>query len=103
MRSKYRNARLLVKMCKALEVSTNDIRSGNRKQDLCDARKIICYMLRHQGLTLEGIGKILKRDHSTIGYNIKEYDIMISTNRDFQYKAIEIKQLLDNEHIANLG
>lgn len=103
MKSKYRTARLLVKMCNALEVSTNEVVSGNRKQELCDARKIICYMLRNQGLTLEEIGKILKRDHSTVGYNIKEYDTMISTNRNFQYKAIEIKQLLDDEHITNIG
>ena len=100
MKSKYRIARLLVKMCNTLEVSTNEVISGNRRQEVCDARKIICYILRNQGLTLEEIGKILKRDHSTVGYNIKEYDTMISTNRNFQYKAIEIKELLNNENAA---
>ncbi|SIT25524.1 dnaA protein helix-turn-helix [Chryseobacterium ureilyticum] len=100
MKSRYRIARLLVKMCNTLEVSINEVRSGNRKQHLCDARKIICYILRGQGLTLEEIGKFLKRDHSTIGYNIREYHTMISINKNFECKAIEIKDLLKNENPA---
>lgn len=55
-------------VCKALEVKEADVVSPNRKQELSDARHIICFALRkHTTLTARQIGKMLgDRNHSTV-------------------------------------
>ncbi|PWN62289.1 helix-turn-helix domain-containing protein [Chryseobacterium oncorhynchi] len=100
MKSKCRIPRIVVKICNTLDVTTKEVRSQNRRQDYCDARKIISNVLKSEGLTYEHIGRILKRNHSTIVYNLKEYDFMINSNRNFQYKVSVIKQVLKNEKAA---
>lgn len=91
----------MIKMCRVLDLSTKEIRSKNKRQDLCDGRKIICFVLRYYGLTLEEIGRLLKKDHSTVGYNIKEYEVQVINNRNFRFKVELIKTLLENENITN--
>ncbi|AYZ11892.1 hypothetical protein EGY05_08125 [Chryseobacterium arthrosphaerae] len=97
MKSKCRIPRIVVKICKTLDITTKELRSRSRRQDFCDVRKIICHVLRAEGLTFEHIGRIIKHDHSTVIYNLKEYDLMINCNRDFKHKVSVVNKLLENE------
>lgn len=94
MKSKIKFLRMVVVICQISGVTTKEIRSKSRKQELCDIRKIISFTLKKNGLTLECIGRILKRDHSTVIYNLRWYDIMLNNDRDFKNRVSVIEKLL---------
>lgn len=90
----YRLARKVVKICMVLGITAKELRSKSRKQEFCDVRKIICFTLKENGLTLKFIARILKRDHSTVIYNLRWYDIMLNNDRNFKYKVSVVEKLL---------
>lgn len=51
----------------------SDLKSGSRRQRLCQARHVASYLLRrHQLLTWCEIGELLQRDHTTIMHGAKK-------------------------------
>lgn len=81
----------------SFDSSLEDIQSTNRNANLCDVRKILTYELRQGGYTLEEIGKVLNRDHSTVLYNMKNYEIRLLNDKTFKEKVLIVERLKDKE------
>ena len=55
------------RICKALGVSRNEIRSSRRHRDVVFARHAVMYWtIRLTSLSLPAVGRIMRRDHTTI-------------------------------------
>jgi len=59
----------------AVEQATNytlfSIQIKDRRRPIVEARQIMAYILREQGLTLHEVGHIIARDHSDVVHSIK--------------------------------
>lgn len=73
-----------------LGITEDEIVANNRKRKMVDIRFMISNYLREKKLTLEEIGKILHRDHSTIIYNINSHNNLIKTNYSYQKRNRDI-------------
>lgn len=64
-----------------------DYTTESRQMEIVVKRHCIINILREQGLTVEVIGKIVNRDHSTISYAIKNHEsnlkYLIGYSNDF--------------------
>ena len=78
---------ILKPFAEKLGISIDDLISKKRNHHLTDARKIICNDLRKKGLTLHEIGFILKKDHTTVIYNIRAYKDYYQFNPKFKKLA----------------
>ena len=68
----------------------NNFREKSNKRAYLFPRMIVAYHLRTQGWTVTNIGCMLNRDHSTISYYLKKYDVEYRLNEDFRNLADEI-------------
>ncbi len=80
-------------------ISASDVKSRSRSENVVMARYIIADLLFEMlGLTLNAIGRIIKRDHSTVSYGIskiqklKETDYKTQNLIKFLEKKLEAKK-----------
>lgn len=72
-------------LLKHLYVSDNEVRSTWRVRRLVVRRQIISYILvRRYEATLTEVGRMMKRDHSTILYSCDVAEDLIETDRAFK-------------------
>lgn len=68
-------------VCEVCDVERNDVLSERRYQELVVARQLFCWFAnRELKQTLAHIGKVLKRDHTTVIHSVKTVDDMIYTS-----------------------
>lgn len=68
-----------------LDVSENELRGAWRIRRLVVRRQIISHILvRRYNATLTEVGRMLKRDHSTILYSCDVADGFLETDREFK-------------------
>lgn len=68
-----------------LDVSENELRGAWRIRRLVVRRQIISHILvRRYNATLTEVGRMLKRDHSTIIYSCDVADGFLETDREFK-------------------
>lgn len=88
--------------CRFLGVSKEDIFSSSRKQNISLARQIIMYILRRKvKKSLKEIGKLFKKEHSTVIYNIKALEKKLQDQRfkiKFDLLMKEISQELEERN-----
>ena len=51
-----------------------NLTTRSRQKYFTERRQIVCHVLREERLTLSEIGKIIKRDHATVLWNLRQYD-----------------------------
>ena len=56
----------------------NNILNKTRARSYVYARMMLYYILRSRGMTLKGIAKLCRKDHSTIIYALKTYRLDVS-------------------------
>jgi sulfur carrier protein ThiS len=56
----------LQRIAKAHGLTTRDIRGRDRHRDVVKVRRIVASTLRAQGMTVEEIGDVMHRDHTTV-------------------------------------
>ena len=68
-----------ITLARKLGVTIEQIRSTNRARPLVDRRKVFYYAMRDKFnlMTLQAIGTVMHRDHSTLLYYGNEYDTFI--------------------------
>jgi hypothetical protein len=76
---KMENKELLNEVIAKYEVNTK-----SRKRDKVYARFVISKYLRNKGWSLQKIGEELNRDHSSIVYALKQFDIL-KNEMDFKH------------------
>lgn len=59
-------------MCHEFGVCADELKSSTRKANVSTPRKVLMYLLRQQGWTLEAIGALLGRHHSTVLYGVRD-------------------------------
>ncbi|MGE0636021.1 MAG: helix-turn-helix domain-containing protein [Bacteroidia bacterium] len=71
-----------------LKLNWQDIVSPKRNREYVDARSIICHILRTQlNMTLNSIGTLLRRDHSSALLACNNYKALFKTDKFFNEKA----------------
>lgn len=76
-------------------VSLDDIKSKNRKAEICDLRKIISKELREDGLTYKEIAFYINKNHSTVINCINQYDQKMSYDDTFREKVAIVEEIKD--------
>lgn len=75
-------------------IKANNLQRQCRKRNVVDTRCILAKLLRNERLTLEHIGRILKRNHATVLNMERNYDMLIST-KEFQDLEANLKKELN--------
>ena len=64
-------------LCAAANVDRDILHSPNREQEYADVRAAIWYVARHYlGYTYPGLGRIYKRDHTTVIHGVSRIEGM---------------------------
>ena len=82
-------------------IKENKLMRRDRKRNVVDTRTILVKWLRKEGLTLQKIGSILKRNHATVLNMERNYDILIVI-KEFQYLEARLRkdlELFDYEEV----
>lgn len=89
-------------------IEEHGLDTPSRKEELVYKRFVFWNYLRKMGMTLDDIGKLFNRLHSSIIYGIRKYDDLIIYD-DFKKIATEFEQEIDSilsvvneEAISNL-
>lgn len=61
------------RVARAHGISPARILSRERTRDVCAARHEVYYRLRALGMTYEGIGQMMRRDHGTVMYGCRKH------------------------------
>lgn len=80
-------------------ITLEDIRSSNRKSEITDLRKIICFELRSQGFTFPEIGLRINKDHTSVMASIKEYENRLRFDKKFREKVEIVEKMKNNMKI----
>ena len=75
-------------------IKENKLMRQDRKRNVVDTRTILVKWLRKEGLTLQKIGSILKRNHATVLNMERNYDILIVI-KEFQYLEARLRKDLE--------
>ena len=62
---------MMKEVCDYFGVKVDDIQSLRRERKIVYAKKVICYVLRMRGLSLNQIGRYVNKDHQTVFNAIK--------------------------------
>lgn len=60
--------------------------------ELIDDLSIYVFILRKSGLTFQGIGKIIGKNHSTVMYHIERYESLSKFNRVFRERVTRFEE-----------
>ena len=84
------------------EISPDEIRSRSRRSDVTEARYLVIYLLRHQGVRTYKIAKMMGIPERSIYYAINAYNIHSDEDGSmlktwFRDAKIELQKLRRNE------
>lgn len=71
---------------RTFDVSPGAILSRKRTRKVADARKAVCLILRHKGLSLPSIGELIKRDPATILFAERGGKALLDIDKDFRQR-----------------
>jgi hypothetical protein len=60
-----------------------DLTSKSRKREIVYTRLVLFQYLRTQKLTMYAIGNIFKKDHSTVIYGLKQYEMLDKNKKHY--------------------
>ena len=82
----------------------NQLKSGNRKQELAYARRAFLAISRKlSGLSLKKIGKIINRNHTTVIYSITQHNNEIDINEEYSKTYHSINKSLEILFVIEQG
>lgn len=93
---KNRNTKYVINIVSEVTgVSAYRISSKERSANVVQARILLSHFLyNYSKLTLVEIGSIIRRDHSTVVYQLKIYHDRYETERAFKYLSDKIRGVL---------
>ena len=85
---------IIKEVCRYYHIEEDKIRGASRSRDILLPRQIGIYLIRRMtGLSLEEIGKLFKRDHTTILNSINKIENLMKTDNNF---AETVKAIMTN-------
>ena len=83
-------------------ISDFELIKKNRKPEKIFQRAFLYNYLYSKGMTLQEIGKLFERDHTTIMHGLKVYKNMLdSENGQFHFAVLKITKQLKEDNIFN--
>ena len=74
-----------------------ELNTKSRKREKVYARFVICRYLRNQGRSLNAIGKVINRDHATVLWALKQFELL-KNELDFKYiYSVVLRDLQETE------
>lgn len=74
-----------------------ELNTKSRKREKVYARFVICRYLRNQGRSLTAIGKVINRDHATVLWALKQFELL-KNELDFKYiYSVVLRDLQETE------
>ena len=71
------------------------LQQDRRTRNYSDLRSIVMHVLRRStGLSLQDIGAIFKRDHSSVIHNVRKVDGLLKVDNGFTLTYHEIREVL---------
>lgn len=58
-------------ICDEVGIKVADLSGPGRKATICRARELVCYFAAKRGVGVTLMGRLLNRDHATIGHAIR--------------------------------
>lgn len=58
-------------------ITLDELQSNSRKRELVCARRVVAKILRDNSESLHSIGRVINRDHSTVAYLLKDFDVIL--------------------------
>jgi chromosomal replication initiation ATPase DnaA len=94
LRAEY--ARKAVKKALPLFGATLErLQMDNRARNISDLRSTVMHILRrHTGLSLQDIGAIFKRDHTSVIHNVRKVDGLLNVDKGFNLTYDEVKDVI---------
>jgi chromosomal replication initiation ATPase DnaA len=84
-------------VCQVYDITPDDIYSHIRKQHILYGRHTFNYICRKTiGMSLDSIGRIINRDHSTIIHSVRQTQDLIEYDRNFAKTYQQTLELLDS-------
>jgi chromosomal replication initiation ATPase DnaA len=84
--------KILNVICKAYNITKEELLSKNRSGMVSLARHTLYRSLTHMGLNLPETGRATGRDHATVRHGIKVYKNMYETDEIFRLKSQSIRE-----------
>lgn len=84
-------------VCQVFQLTPDDIYSTTRKQQIIYARHTFNHICRTRlNMSLESIGRIINRDHSTIIHSVRQTNDLIEYDKQFDRTYQQTLKLLDS-------
>lgn len=87
---------MIMEICEKYKIEFLDIFSVRRAKEISHARKVICWILRKEGLSLKEIGLFLKKDHSSVLHAITTISDEDKSYAQVLYRKHHKKESLEN-------
>ena len=89
---------IITKIADYFNISPEDILGKSKIKNIANARQIAVYLIRKlTGLTLEDIGKVFDRDHSTILHSIRKVEDSLPTTPELSDMIRDITANISNK------
>jgi len=89
-----RHVLIIAAICRVCAVCQADLIGPSHCQDIADARQIAMTLLRETGLTLDQVGSLFQRTHTTARYAIQAVANKESTDPIFRAKVQNVRAAL---------
>jgi len=74
-----------------------ELNTKSRKREKVYARFVVCRYLRNKGLSLTAIGNVINRDHATVLWALKQFELL-KNEIDFKYiYSVVLRDLQETE------
>ncbi len=84
---------IIKKVANYFEISEEDLKSTKRRQEILIPRQVSMYIIKENlDITLDGIGKIFNKDHSTVLNSINKIDKKLEDEPTFMMQVKEINR-----------
>lgn len=94
VRAKYAK-KAVAKALPLFGASLEHLQLDKRSRNYADLRSIVMHVLRkNTGLSLQDIGRIFERDHSSVIHNVKKVDGLLKVDKGFTLTYNEVSAVL---------
>ena len=83
-------------VCKAFEITTDEIASNSRLRNICFARQVAMHIIRQRvrNYTLNNIGAHFNRDHATVMHSLKAISNQVETDYRVRTRVNQLMQTI---------
>ena len=94
--------KIMRRICAMFQISEDGLRSQNRDRKHIKARQATVFLLKKlTSLSLNEIGKIIGRNHSTVHSTLKKVQLRMTEDDFFLKQMKTFQQQIENKHVSS--